>query len=75
MTFLSNLFGRLHQSNVEVVVYLNGALEPERFKEFSKAQKIFKSRSKNVMRHLAARGTPPPKAFWVPPTGLHSMLR
>lgn len=30
MTFLANLFGRLHQSNVQVVVFLNGALEPAR---------------------------------------------
>ena len=35
----------------------------------------FKAKSKNVMRHLAARGTPPPKAFWVPPCALHTMLR
>ena len=30
ITFLANLFGRLHQSNVQVVVFLNGTLEPTR---------------------------------------------
>ena len=46
-----------------------------RFKDWTKVQKDFKAKSKNVMRHLATRGTPPPKAFWVPPCALHTMLR
>ena len=50
-------------------------LSAHRFKEWTKQQKVLKARSKNVMRHLAMRGTPPPKAIWVPPTALHTMLR
>jgi len=75
MTFLANLFGRLHQTNVQVVVFLNGTLEPTRFREWVKQQKVSKTRAKNVMRHLATRGTPPPKAIWVAPCALHTMLR
>lgn len=28
-----------------------------------------------VLRHIVTKGTPPPKVWWVPPTGLHSCLR
>lgn len=28
-----------------------------------------------VLRHIAAKGTPPPKVWWVSPAGLHSCLR
>jgi len=34
-----------------------------------------KSRVKQALRHISKRGTPPPKAFWVPPSTLHTMLR
>ena len=34
-----------------------------------------KSRVKQALRHISKRGTPPPKAFWVPPSTLHTMQR
>lgn len=28
-----------------------------------------------VLRHVSLQGSPPPKVWWVPPTGLHTALR
>ncbi|KAL4706497.1 hypothetical protein ACJJTC_015695 [Scirpophaga incertulas] len=38
-------------------------------------QAIYKQRVNMVLRHISNKGTPPPKVWWVPPTGLHSCLR
>ena len=73
--FLATIFGRLHQSNVHLAVFFNGAIEPSRFKEWMKLQAQNKSRVKQAMRHISKRGTPPPKAFWVPPSTVRTMLR
>ena len=34
-----------------------------------------KQNVKNILKHLNKRGTPPPKVWWVPPTGIRSVLR
>ena len=73
--FLATIFGRMHQSNVHLAVFFNGAIEPTRFKEWIKLQAQSKSRVKQALRHISKRGTPPPKAFWVPPSTIHTMLR
>ena len=40
-----------------------------------KLQAQNKSHVKQALRHISKRGTPPPKAFWVPPSTIHTMLR
>lgn len=75
MAYLSTLFGRMHQANLHLAIFFNGAIEPSRFKEWRHRQGQIKSHVKQVLRHLSRRMTPPPKAFWVPPCGIHSMLR
>lgn len=75
MTFLATLLSSMHRANVHVAVYFNGAVEPSRFREWKEEQRHVKSRVKQVLNHLVRRGTPPPKAFWVPPTSLRTMLR
>ena len=73
--FLATLLATLHKSNVQLAIFFNGALEAERFPEWRKAQLQIKAHTKKVLRHVDKRGTPPPKAWWVPPCGLRTLLK
>ncbi len=70
-----NLVSTLHRHNVQLAFFFNGALEPDRFLEWRRAQLALKENSAKVLKHISKRGTPPPKAWWLPPCALHSMLR
>ena len=46
-----------------------------RFTEWKEEQRRIKENVDQVFRHIHKRATPPPKAWWVPPLGLRTMLR
>lgn len=73
--FLATLVGTLHRSNVQLAFFFHGALEAERFEEWRESQLELKERAAKVLKHIHKRATPPPKAFWVPPTAIRSVLR
>ena len=73
--FMSVLFSTLQQANIHTAIFLNGALEPTRFSEWIAHQVKIKQSVKNVLRHLNKRGTPPPKVWWIPPTGIRTTIR
>ena len=75
MSFLSALFGTCHQANVHMAIFYNGAKEADRFPAWVQGQIKIKQNVNQVIKHLTKRMTPPPKAFWVPPCGLNTMLR
>jgi len=65
----------LQQANVHTAIFINGALEPDRFENWVSDQMKTKQNVRNILKHLNKRGTPPPKVWWVPPTGVKSVLR
>lgn len=73
--FMSVLFSTLQQANIHTAIFLNGALEPARFPDWVSQQMKIRQNVKNVLRHMNKRGTPPPKVWWVPPTGIRSVVR
>ena len=75
MSFLSALLGACHEANVHMAIFYNGATEADRFPAWVQTQMKYKHHVNQVMKHLQKRMTPPPKAFWVPPSGLTTMLR
>jgi len=75
LDFIATLISTLHRHNVQLAFFFNGALEPERFLTWRQAQLQLKSNVAQVMRHISKRATPPPKAWWVPPCSLRTMLR
>lgn len=75
IAFLSILFTNCHHANLHMAVFFNGTIEPSRFNDWVKAQLKLKANVNQVMKHLTKRMTPPPKAFWVPPCGVRTMLR
>jgi len=75
LQFLASLVQTLHAHNLHLVVYFNGALEPTRMHEWVRNQLAARSNIYQVLRHLHTKGTPPPKVWWVPPSGLRTALR
>jgi len=75
LEFLSVFFNTLQQANVHTAIFINGALEPERFDYWIAEQLKIKQNAKNILKHLNKRGTPPPKVWWIAPTGIRSVLR
>ena len=75
IAFLSTLMTNCHHANVHMAIFYNGAIEPTRFADWVKTQMKQKQNVNQVMKHLTKRMTPPPKAFWLPPCSLRTMLR
>ena len=75
LEFMSTLFQTMAQSNIHTATFINGTLDPARVDSWVAEQLKLKQNVKNTLRHLHKRGTPPPKVWWVPPTGVRSVVR
>ncbi|XP_052753605.1 constitutive coactivator of PPAR-gamma-like protein 1 isoform X2 [Galleria mellonella] len=75
--FLTTLAQALAEHQVSLCVCFNGAhpTPPATPQHWIQVQATYRQRVNFVLRHIATKGTPPPKVWWVPPTGLHSCLR
>uniref|UniRef100_A0A224XIS9 Putative constitutive coactivator of ppar-gamma-like protein 1 log isoform x1 n=1 Tax=Panstrongylus lignarius TaxID=156445 RepID=A0A224XIS9_9HEMI len=74
-TFLSQFVASLSLSNIELAVFFNGCNEPARTREWIALQLQRREKISNVLRHLANKGTPPPKVWWIAPSCLKPALR
>ncbi|XP_073973684.1 constitutive coactivator of PPAR-gamma-like protein 1 homolog isoform X2 [Rhodnius prolixus] len=74
-TFLSQFVASLSLSNIELAVFFNGCNEPARTREWIAFQLQRREKISNVLRHLANKGTPPPKVWWIAPSCLKPALR
>ncbi|XP_047515212.1 constitutive coactivator of PPAR-gamma-like protein 1 homolog isoform X2 [Pieris napi] len=75
--FLTTLAQALADHQVSLCVCFNGAhpTPPALPQHWIQTQATHRQRVNSVLRHVVTKGTPPPKVWWVPPTGLHSCLR
>ncbi|KAJ0179851.1 hypothetical protein K1T71_004442 [Dendrolimus kikuchii] len=75
--FLTTLSQALAEHQVALCVCFNGAhpTPPAMPQQWIQTQGMYRQRVNSVLRHIVTKGTPPPKVWWVPPTGLHSCLR
>ncbi|XP_060800923.1 constitutive coactivator of PPAR-gamma-like protein 1 isoform X4 [Amyelois transitella] len=75
--FLTTLAQALAEHQVALCVCFNGAhpTPPATPQHWMQTQATYRQRVNSVLRHIVTKGTPPPKVWWVPPTGLHSCLR
>jgi hypothetical protein len=73
--FLSILCQQMAMSGIELVVFFNGSLESNRLGQWAALQQNTRQNVASVLRHLAGKGTPPPKVWWVPPVCLKTCLR
>ena len=75
LEFMSTLFQTMAQSNIHTATFINGTQDPARVDTWVAEQLKIRQNVKNTLRHLHKRGTPPPKVWWVPPTGVRSVVR
>lgn len=73
--FLSVLIETVQTGKIELVFFFNGSLESERMREWVASQLKARQNINLVLKHINSKGTPPPKVWWVPPTGLRTALR
>ncbi|XP_045493692.1 constitutive coactivator of PPAR-gamma-like protein 1 [Colias croceus] len=75
--FLTTLAQALAEHQVALCICFNGAhpTPPALPQHWIQTQATYRHRVNSVLRHIVTKGTPPPKVWWVPPTGLHSCLR
>ena len=73
--FVTNLTRACQAVNMEMVMFFNGALETHRINEWAETQAEVKNNVSNVLRHVHNKATPPPKVWWIAPSGLRVALR
>ncbi|XP_044007486.1 constitutive coactivator of PPAR-gamma-like protein 1 homolog isoform X2 [Aphidius gifuensis] len=73
--FLAVLIQQTEMYGVKLIVFLNGCNETQRRTEWIKSQLDMRVKVNNVLKHIATKGTPPPKIWWIPPICLHTSLR
>ncbi|XP_055881657.1 constitutive coactivator of PPAR-gamma-like protein 1 homolog isoform X2 [Biomphalaria glabrata] len=74
-SFLGNLVQACHSANMELVVFFNGALENQKINEWMSQQLTQRDKVRYVLRHIANKGTPPPKVWWNQPVFLKEALK
>ena len=74
LSYVGNLARACRTNNIELTVAFRGGLEKEYQSNIFRSNRDFKDRLSRVMLHLQNRGTPPPKVWWLPPTGLRDAL-
>lgn len=73
--FLSVLIDTVQTGKIDLIFFFNGSLESERMREWVATQLKARENINLVFKHINSKGTPPPKVWWVPPTGLRTALR
>ncbi|BFZ10311.1 hypothetical protein BsWGS_13352 [Bradybaena similaris] len=74
-SFLANLVQACHNANMELVVFFNGALENKKINDWMSLQLTQRDKVHYVLRHIANKGTPPPKVWWNQPVFLKEALK
>lgn len=67
---LANAFNVAH---IEVIAFFDGTLKEHKKQSFERNQ--FRQKTISVLKHIRMIGTPPPKIWWLPPSGIRTCLR
>ncbi|XP_011495096.1 PREDICTED: constitutive coactivator of PPAR-gamma-like protein 1 homolog [Ceratosolen solmsi marchali] len=73
--FLTIFIETSETAGLELAVFFNGSLEAPRRVEWINDQLDARLKVNNVLKHIASKGTPPPKIWWIPPASLKTSLR
>ncbi|RZF34450.1 hypothetical protein LSTR_LSTR013020 [Laodelphax striatellus] len=73
--FLSQFVNSLKKANIDLIVFFNGCIEPQRMNEWIQQQQRTRLKVNQVLRHMATKGTPPPKVWWTAPVCLRTAVR
>ena len=68
--FIDNLARASRSNNMKLVVVFNGSIEKNRIPEWLKQETQTRNTVGQVLGHVHNKGTPPPKAWFIPPVAL-----
>lgn len=71
--FVRLLIDAFSASHIEVVVFFDGTLKEN--KNTATERMDVRQKTVSVLKHIRMIGTPPPKIWWLPPSGLRTCLR
>ncbi|XP_065572415.1 constitutive coactivator of PPAR-gamma-like protein 1 isoform X2 [Artemia franciscana] len=72
--FLCSLVPTMRNNKISMACYFDGTDGASRFEEWKDLQLKRRENVNLILRHIIAKGTPPPKIWWVPPTALRTCL-
>lgn len=71
--FVALLVNAFDMANIEIVAFFDGTLS-ERVRNESQ-QKEVRQKTISVLKHIRMIGTPPPKIWWLHPSGIRTCIR
>lgn len=60
-------------AHIEVIAFFDGTLKEHKKQTFERND--FRQKTISVLKHIRMIGTPPPKIWWLPPSGIRTCLR
>lgn len=60
-------------AHIDIIVFFDGTLKEN--KKNARERNELRQKTTSVLKHIRMIGTPPPKIWWMPPSGLRTCLR
>lgn len=73
LQFVQLLATAFNAAHIEVIAFFDGTLKEN--KRLLNERNDFRQKAISVIRHIRIIGTPPPKVWWLPPSGIRTCLR
>ncbi|XP_055678273.1 constitutive coactivator of PPAR-gamma-like protein 1 homolog isoform X3 [Lutzomyia longipalpis] len=71
--FVQLLANAFSSAQIEIIAFFDGTLREN--KRLDGERSDFRQKTISVLKHIRMIGTPPPKIWWLPPSGLRTCLR
>uniref|UniRef100_A0A1L8D867 Uncharacterized protein n=1 Tax=Nyssomyia neivai TaxID=330878 RepID=A0A1L8D867_9DIPT len=71
--FVQLLANAFSSAQIEIIAFFDGTLREN--KRLDGERNDFRQKTISVLKHIRMIGTPPPKIWWLPPSGLRTCLR
>lgn len=71
--FCQLLANAFKQAHIDIVAFFDGTLKEH--KKTTIEHNDFRQRTNSVLKHIRMIGTPPPKIWWLPPSGTRTCIR
>lgn len=73
LQFVQLLASAFNTAHIEVVAFFDGTLKENR--RLQHEHNDYRQKALSVLKHIRMIGTPPPKVWWLPPSGIRTGIR
>lgn len=71
--FVRLLVDAFNAAHIELIAFFDGTLKENKKTHADRVE--IRQKTVSVLKHIRMIGTPPPKIWWIPPSGLRTCLR